>query len=351
MRYRHIVVYQLPGILLSDDGSTGMSIDLHLPQIEARLVRTLDSLPLEVDQADAIGRNILSSFVGQSEPGTPEERIANYVQSVRAARAQAEQGATGVFLMVEKRGDIADFSIEHQHELDAFVFALCDNPSETIKSQSRLQLHGLLSALALASENLSNVKELIDRVIYVRDDGKPIFCYQMSMSASMHALSPLTNEAKVKLTKQARILGRHQALVDVSRLLSKALSAENDPLLSFLSVWSGLEIFVNKNFKEYEETLLSRLADGKPAPVPARVLQRIRSVMSDKYRLSDKFSVIAGELDDSEAENDQPKFDAIKVTRDKLLHGEDVPISSLPTTDATQLLRKYLRLHLERDGA
>jgi hypothetical protein len=72
--------------------------------------------------------------------------------------------------------------------------------------------------------------------------------------------------------------------------------------------------------------------------------------MSDKYRLSDKFSVIAGELDDSEAEDDQHKFDAIKVTRDKLLHGEDVPISSLPTSDATQLLRKYLRLHLERDG-
>ncbi len=350
MRYRHIVVYQVTGILLSDDSLTGMSIDLQSPQVEARLVRTLDALPLEVDQADAIGRNMLIGFVGQSEPGTLEERIGNHVQDVRVARAQTAQGATSAFLMVENRGDIADFPIEHQRELDAFVFALCDNPSETIKSQSRLQLHGLLSALILASDNICNVKKLIDKVIYVRDDEKPIFCYQMSMSGSMCTSSPLTNEAIVKFPGHARRLGRHQALVDVSRLLSKALSTENDPLLSFLSAWSGLEIFVNKNFKEYEETLLSRLANGNPAPLPARVLQRIRSVMSDKYRLSDKFSVIAGELDDSEAEDDQHKFDAIKVTRDKLLHGEDVPISSLPTSDATQLLRKYLRLHLERDG-
>jgi hypothetical protein len=56
MRYRHIVVYQVTGILLSDDSLTGMSIDLQSPQVEARLVRTLDALPLEVDQADAIGR-------------------------------------------------------------------------------------------------------------------------------------------------------------------------------------------------------------------------------------------------------------------------------------------------------
>jgi hypothetical protein len=71
--------------------------------------------------------------------------------------------------------------------------------------------------------------------------------------------------------------------------------------------------------------------------------------MSDKYRLSDKFSVIATELAEPDLEQDQATFDTIKVIRDKLLHGEDISLTSLPIADANKLLRKYLRLHLARD--
>ena len=73
--------------------------------------------------------------------------------------------------------------------------------------------------------------------------------------------------------------------------------------------------------------------------------------MSDKYRLADKFSLISGELADPGIERDQTNFESVKLFRDRLLHGEDIPLADLPATQARELLRNYLRLHLAQDGA
>jgi hypothetical protein len=146
-------------------------------------------------------------------------------------------------------------------------------------------------------------------------------------------------------------LARHQSLIDSARLLSRSLAESNDPLLAFLSVWSGLEIFVNKNFKTYEDRVLGRLSAANPPSVPPKVVERIRSVMTDKYRLADKFSVIATELVDADVDSDQALFESVKVMRDKLLHGGEIHVASLPIADAQKLLRKYLRLHLDRNEA
>lgn len=348
MHFRYVVGFQLIGVVRPSADMEGAVIELSAPGARGRLTGDLDSLPPEVDQATAAGSLLLHGIFGQGRGGTPEERLAQEVEDIRQRRRK--ESGEGAFLVVEASGEVENFEPQPQRDLAGFVFAIGDAPKKEIRARYEAVIHGILGALAIASEHLCGVKKLVDVVTFVRQDGKPLFCFTLSGSANAYVSSPLSKDSIVSTLRDAKTLSHHQSLVDVARLLSRSLAEDSDPLLSFLSVWSGLEIFVNKNFKDYERRVLERLSIGSPPPVPSRVVERIRSVMSDKYRLSDKFSVISSELADLSVEQDQATFDAIKLVRDKLLHGEDISLASLPTTDAKRLLRKYLRLHLDQDG-
>lgn len=348
MQYRYIVVFQLIGVVRPSVDMEGSLMELIAAGVRGRLTGDLDSLPPEIDQSTAAGNLLLQGFVGQGGDGTPEARLAQEVAELRQRRRK--EAGEGAFLVIEAVGEVNDFDPQPQRDLPDFVLAIDDAPKKDIRARYESAIHGLLAALAIASEHLCGVKKLVDAVTFVREDGKPLFCFTFSGSANAYVSSPLSQDAVARITRNAKTLSRHQSLVDAARLLSRSLAEDSDPLLSFLSVWSGLEIFVNKNFKDYESRVLERLSAGTPPPVPPRVVERIRAVMSDKYRLSDKFSVISGELADSNLEQDQAMFESIKLFRDKLLHGEDLPLANLPINDAKRLLRKYLRLHLSQEG-
>lgn len=348
MKYRYVVAFQLIGVIKPSADLQASTLELPATGTRGRLTADLDTLPQEVDEAAAVGSLLLKGLFGQGSEGTPEERLAREVEELRQRRRK--ETGEAAFLIVEGQGEVADFDPQPQRELSGYVLAIDDAPKMEIRSKHESSVHGLLAAIAIASEHLCGVKKVADSVVFVREDGKPLFCYTLSGSANAYVSSPLAPDTWAQVPRNAKTLSRHQALVDAARLLTRSLADDSDPLLSFLSVWSGLEIFVNKNFKDYENRVLGRLSVGTPPPVPQRVVERIRSVMSDKYRLSDKFSVISGELADSSVEEDQSAFEAIKLVRDKLLHGEQIPLASLPTAEAKRLLRKYLQLHLTSDG-
>ncbi len=76
------------------------------------------------------------------------------------------------------------------------------------------------------------------------------------------------------------------------------------------------------------------------------MFERFRDVMSDKYRLADKFLVIASVLDPGAATDDAAEFSRLKKLRDSLLHALDTPQTPLPTEAVQKLLLKYMKLHL-----
>ena len=83
------------------------------------------------------------------------------------------------------------------------------------------------------------------------------------------------------------------------------------------------------------------------APASAKpVFERFRDVMSDKYRLADKFLVIISVLDPAAATIDASEFRRLKKQRDDLLHALDIFSAPLPTEDVQNLLLKYMKLHL-----
>jgi hypothetical protein len=348
MRYHYVVAFQLVGVVRPSPELEALPVDLPV-DARARLTCSLESLPQHVDQATAAGTLLLRSiFTGVGE-GTHEERLAREVSELKERRLK--ETGEGAFLVFEAEGEVADFDPQPQRELTDYVIALDEAPKQEIRARYEAVIHALLAAFAIAAEHLCAVKKVADAITFIREDGKRLYCYKLGGSASAYVSSPLRTDALPFIKRIVPTLARHQSLVDSARLLSRSLAESNDALLAFLSVWSGLEIFVNKNFKAYEDRVLGRLSSTSPALVPPRLIDRIRNVMTDKYRLADKFSVIAAELADPEVDADQALFESVKLTRDKLLHGSEIPVGSLPIADAQKLLRKYLRLHLERDEA
>ena len=87
------------------------------------------------------------------------------------------------------------------------------------------------------------------------------------------------------------------------------------------------------------------MEDGAPTAAKP-VFTRFKDVMSDKYRLADKFLVIASVLDSAAAADDCAEFMRLKQFRDGLLHALDNPASPLPTDAVQKLVLKYMKLHL-----
>ena len=151
-----------------------------------------------------------------------------------------------------------------------------------------------------------------------------------------------------------RLIGElYNLLVDdttlerVQRLLRSSFESGEDALRSFLAAWSAFEIFVNKSFVVYENRFFGGLLDERHPEVQRKYLERIREVMIDKYRLTDKFAAISFQLLPSSADEDLKIVLQIKKIRDELIHGESVDEAKLPMKPIRDLASKYLRLHIE----
>ncbi len=103
---------------------------------------------------------------------------------------------------------------------------------------------------------------------------------------------------------------------------------------------------MNKVFGTYETKLFPELMSDNRPTVHGQYLDQIRDVMKDKYRIFDKFTVLACQLSPEDADADVVRFKAAKDMRDKMSHGQDVIEAALPVECVQTLLRKYLRLHL-----
>lgn len=71
--------------------------------------------------------------------------------------------------------------------------------------------------------------------------------------------------------------------------------------------------------------------------------------MADKYRLTDKFLVIAASLSPDTADSDAAEFARVKKVRDEFLHGQDIE-PPFPTAAIQALAKAYLRRHLTGVG-
>lgn len=145
----------------------------------------------------------------------------------------------------------------------------------------------------------------------------------------------------------SRVVGLSNANMQLKtpfRLLTQSLETTQDNLRAFMSAWSALEILTNKVFHVYEEKFIAGIVDDHNSH-GVNNLERIKDAMKDKYRLTDKFSLVASFLS-IEITEDIELFKSMKRVRDNISHGKEFDEETLPVEDARKLASKYLKNHM-----
>ncbi len=346
MRYDFIAVYELIGVSLADANHVEDLVTFPSTGAHAILCSDIDERLMEHDRAYVIGGLLLEGLFGKAEEGSFEERLAHNLERLREQRRKQSTGRA--FVVFEATGQVESFNPRTERELPEFIIAFEGTPKEGIRSRYESQINGLLAGLAIASENITGTRRIANSVVFLNDKGKPVYSYEFKATATGTLTTRMNVDVLESVGDSAVVLAQQRDLVRPAHLLSKSIEDENDELPSFLSAWSGIEIFVNSVFGFYEERVLGGLCQGGTPIAPRKIVGRIRDVMKDKYRLSDKFALISFELSPDTAAQDVATLERIKGIRDKLIHGGHGEVgTTLPINDTRNLLRKYLGLHIQ----
>lgn len=132
-----------------------------------------------------------------------------------------------------------------------------------------------------------------------------------------------------------------QAIID---LFSRSLEPyENGLLQAFISAWTGLEMFIVKQFKTIQKGVGITIKGRSAHPIFS---DRMLDVMKDKYRLLDKFVALSSYLNETDSDDDILLFKKIKSIRDDFFHSMVGSVEFLPLNETRGLLEKYLKIYL-----
>lgn len=347
MRYEYIAVYEVKGLIHNPDAH---DVEVYTADdgysVKAILTDRLDEYCSRLDCAHALGNLLLRGLVGGQVSDDLAMELESQIRRIREPRSKII-GRSEV-LVFTAEGEVEPDLSAPRTETDGFVFGFRLVDKQKIVNAHSAQLNGVLAALCLSAEHDTIQIRRIQKDVYmVNECGKPVYSFDLSASASAFLSKRTTDKVISEVQRRAAALTGAESVAKVNRLLVQAISSENDNLRRFIFGWSALEIFINKVFPEYEQTLFAYvLPETRPVGYMDKTLKRIRDVMRDKYRITEKFNVVAACLGNDSVETDLQTFTSIKNKRDALLHGEAVDEDSLPVTETTRLLEKYLRLHI-----
>jgi hypothetical protein len=347
IRVRYVAIYKIHGANKLPGGAESAALlTLTNPSISATLTINPEPHFLHINKSAALANQLLKGIFAPDKEGTPEERLAAEVEAVKTQTAK--EAGTGVFLVLEGQTEIDSPDFKHRRDLDDCAINLDGVDKSEIREAFRPAVQSVLTALSLHQARADPRVQKIGDVIYLVDPntGKPIYTYEFQMGAARLSLaSPLTQDAITAAAAMVLKLNADSTIARAAGLLITSLEQATDQLQAFIAAWSALEIFVNATFKAtYEARWFQIMEDGAPASAKP-VFKRFEDVMTDKYRLADKFLIIASVLDSQAATDDAKEFVRLKKFRDGLFHALDSPTSSLPTDDVQKLLLKFMKLH------
>jgi hypothetical protein len=351
MKFRYISAFSLKG--LNHDTATGDRPLVSDPDagFSAILTSAPDQHLVEADRRLAMGNAMLKAiFNSETLPAdVAKSDFTPVVDRIRAERRTRVAGNPVLVITVE--GDVPSMEPAVAKETQDFVLWIDGPDKETFQGPIEHRVTALLNSLLSVSGSLSGISRVTDAVIYYRADGKPIYAYTFTSGRVRAYISRrLSADQELAICERYRVLVADAELSRVQRLIRSSLETEEDVLRAFLAAWSALEIFVNKVFRSYQDALFQRMAQGRPLRAEERFLKRTQDVMSDKYRLADKFAAISMQLSPDTADDDLVILESVKKLRDSLSHGESVEEAGLPVDATRALANRYLCLHLLADA-
>lgn len=348
MKFRYTTIYSIKGIILPE-GDKELVVDTANGMCA---ILTIDPSPysFEGDRMLSVATLMLKALF-RSEPTSNEfkERVASAGEEIRVARRK--EFGNDPFLVIVVEGEIPFFNPSVEKDADEFIVCFDGADKDEIRACYTRMITIILNSITMEVENVIGIKKVTDSVIFLREDGKPIYSYTASAGSARAYVSRQLEDGQIQSIRNLyNRFTEDSTLQRVQFLLRSSLEFEEDPLRSFLAAWSAFEIFINKVFITYENRIFMRILEEGHSGALNKYLERIREVMKDKYRLVDKFAAVSIQLSSETADEDVKTVLQVKNIRDDLLHGQSVDEAALPVQSIRALVRKYLRLHFENEG-
>jgi hypothetical protein len=299
------------------------------------------------DRGAALGAVLLKSVFRSPDPRSFDEKLKQEVADSVAARRRTAGTAPYLVVVVTLDAEVSlQKSPEDLTEFSIYVDAI---DKEVVRAKARPFVDDVVATTIVASESDPRFDRLSESTYLITPDDRVLYSLAFSAEGALVSIRAITQDLERKVSKYmlASRAGGGSDLSSVFGLLRAAVDGGAEPLRSFVAAWSALEIFTNKLFKMYERIWFDLLVRDRPSAEIAH-LSRIREVMKGKHSLTDKFTVIAFVLDTEGAVTDIPVFNELKNVRDRLLHRGAQETGNLPAPQVVSLIRRYLRLHLER---
>jgi hypothetical protein len=291
---------------------------------------------------------MLSAMIGSPLAADfPEVLVA---ETAKVARQRSDSIGTDPVVIVQISGEVEASIPDNAREIQDFIICFDAFDKKALKTRLASQVSAVLTALRIGTGEPLEFRQISDGSYLTTDDGRVVHSASAEFGAlGVYVSHRLTEEQKRRIEADIPLALGAGSLERVLRLQAQSLGKLLDNYRAFLAAWSALEILVAKLFPEYHQKLAADLRTLRPSPGLHSYLNRVADVMEDKYSLADKFAVLCVYLDDLGAQDEVAKFRELKRIRDRLLHGEEVDETALPTREVQRLFDKYLRNHLRRD--
>ena len=344
MRYRYTAAWAVIGGISLRQNSQPIEL---ASSRDSRFLLTCDpdGALARVDQGSSIARLKLKALAGQRGAADFPTALASELEEIKAQRKK-KRGEQAV-LLFEAEGEIEATLNEPLEEYDTFILTFDAVDGRRVRQIHQPDIEAMKLAVAFESDTPSRFAYLADGTYLLTDTGKILYSISFEMSAEGSVSTSLSDEAAKRISALYASLNGTKELESVERLFSQMAEYGTDRLKVFLSGWAALEILIAKSFKSYEEAFLSPFTKAQQSTLRERFLGRIKDVMKDKYRLTDKFIAVAAVLfPENDVQQDYERFCKLKKLRDSILHGEPFSEKELPVYELAALLRKYVLAHI-----
>ncbi|WP_183019440.1 hypothetical protein [Delftia sp. UME58] len=236
--------------------------------------------------------------------------------------------------------------IKNYHEDNSELPAYTKSP---LKQNAERAFKVTSAAITLArGSHLSRNYDFINEQYYIRDHQSRVICWLHPTSVSDIGPMSELNIAEIHVAeKLASTLYGDSEITKILDLYSDSLTPyKSGHLYAFIAAWTALEMFIAKQFKEIQSSITISI---NGAEANKEFSDRMISVMTDKYRLVDKFSALSGYYGDTNADKDLEELKSIKKIRDDFFHTMKGDVADLPLNRIRLLISKYLQIYFERN--
>ncbi len=344
MNYKYTVVYRFEGISNSnlDEGKTvyqneGLGITFIL-------TNDVNRYCLSIDRGLACASLLLRGMFCDEKLQELPTAIDSEIKKIQEERLSKKKSGAYAVIIINGHAEL-DIKDNLHRETEQFRITFDAIDKDSIRNRHKERIHAIVTSLAISTSPENHAERVASGICFFDANDKPLYSFTLGGRVQTILAKPVDSKKETEISKAIRLSNANMQLKTPFRLLTQSLETTQDNLKAFISAWSALEILTNKVFPDYEEKFIIEVKDHHNSHGVNKFLERIKDVMKDKYRLADKFSLVASFLS-NEITEDIQLFKNMKKVRDDISHGKEFDEKKLPVEEARKLASKYLKNHM-----